>query len=481
MKQFFYIIQRSSACIMLILLMGLGVQAQPTESMSVDACIAYALTHNQNIKIRRLDEYIAAEQVKEVVANGYPQISGSADLQYFVELPTSIFPGEFSPQQEVVFIDGKPYPLTSLDPETLLPIPGQAAEVQFGTPWQSTAGFSANQLIFDGAFFLGLRASKSFQDITRKATQQSEEEIALAVTKAYYQTLIVQEQLNQLEANITRVFKLYQETSILNKEGFAEKIDVSRLKITYTNLQVERDKVARLAENSLYALKFQMGMPLKEDIELSEYITSLTVSPFETPDELAFTPQLRIEYQLLEAQRNFQEYALKGINVGYYPSLYGFGSYQFNAQRNAFDFFDSDQRWFPISVVGLQLNVPIFDGFRKKAQAAQAKLEIQKIETQKDILQASFDLEIQSSYRNLLNAYVSLNSLKENKELAEEVLRVAKIKYVEGVGSSLEVNEAESQLKQAESSYLSGLLEYLMFKADYQKAMGGFAQYRTNE
>jgi len=453
------------------------LHGQESYAFDVEECIQKALEANATVQNARFDEYIAQARVKEVMANGLPQVDISADLQYFVELPTQILPGSFMPRQDVVPINGSTYLLTAFDPETQNIIPGDPVEARFGQPWQSTAGVSVNQLIFDGAFFLGLKASKTFVDITQKTLARTREETALAVTRAYYQALITEEQLNLIQANIDRVEKLYNETSILNKEGFVEKIDVDRLEINLNNLKLEKEKIQRLSKVSLNLLKFQMGINVQDQLVLTENVQELRKKPVYDMEAGEFNPENRVEFQQLMANKDFESFRLKGIQVGYFPSLYAFGSYQFNAQRDEFNFFDTDQSWFPISVVGLQLNIPVFDGLRKNAQAQQQRLNLDKIDNQARQLEQSFQLEVSNSLINLKNAYSSLQAYEKNVELAQKIFNVATIKYKEGVGSSLEVKEAESQLKEAESAYLSGFLEFLLYQADYKKAKGEFSKY----
>ena len=450
-----------------------------SNTWSAEDCIQYALENNKNIQNAKFDEYIAKAKVKEVVASGLPQINGSADMQYFLELPTSILPREFNTQQEIVYINDKPYPLTKLDPQTFTPVFGDPVEVQFGFPWQSTLGFSLNQLVADGTYFLGLEAAKVYVTLAEKGSKRSREETAYAVSKAYYQALIASEQLSLLNANIERVEKLLKETNALYQEGFAEKLDVDRLRISSTNLALEKKKVERFAALSKDMLKFQMGLPVEEEIELSEQVDQIREAPemFVSNDPL--DPGLRIEYSILQTQLELENYNMKRYKVGYLPSLYAFGSYQWNAQRNEFNLFDANESWFPISVVGLQLNVPIFDGFRKRQQIQQSKLEIKKIENQFSILENSIQMEVRNARARLYNAYNSLETYRQNADLAQQVFDLTQVKYKEGVGSSLELNEAESQLKQVESNYLSGIFEYLMAKIDLQKASGEFAKYHS--
>lgn len=457
---------RYSLWLLLSLAILPGLPAQDDLSLDLEGCIRYALDHNRDIQNARFDLYIAQAQVKEVLASGFPQITGSVDLQFFPSLPTTILPGDFNPV---------------VDPVTGETRPGDPVEVRFGFPWQSTAGLSINQLIADGTFFIGLKGARTFEELSSRAADRSREEVALAVSKAYYQALMAGEQLALVDANLDRVRKLFTETRALNEAGFAEKIDVDRLQINLTNLELEREKVARFGILSHSLLKFQMGMPIAEPLRLQGSVETLAEAPGLTLSLGDLDPANRIEYRLLQTQERLEQYNTQRIRAGYLPSLYGFSSLQVNAQRDAFNFFDPNERWFPIVVVGLQLNVPIFDGFRKRAQVQQSQLELRKIRTQYDQFTQAMQLEVQTAHHQLMDAYNTVQATRANVGLARRVFEVAEIKYKEGVGSSLEVKDAESQLKEAEGNYLNGMYQYLMAKLEMQKARGEFARYHAAE
>ncbi|MDX2246416.1 MAG: TolC family protein [Bacteroidia bacterium] len=460
----------TSGLLSVILLATPGLMAQEY-AYTLEECITYAIENNKTIQNARFDEYISAAKVKEILSLGYPQISGAADLQYFVELPTSILPGIFNPETDPV--TGEPI----IDPVTGEPVPGAPIPLQFGFPWNANLGFSANQLVFDGTYFIGLKASKTFVELAEKNTDRTREETALAVSKAYFQALIAGEQMNLLDANISRVEKLFEETRALNEEGFVEKIDVDRLEINYTNLKLEKARIGRYAEMSMNLLKFQMGLPIQTKLTLTETAEELKARPIAALEESDFRVENRVEYSILQTQQMLENYNLRRYRAGYIPSLYAFGSYQWNAQRNEFNLFNTNESWYPVSVVGLKLNVPIFDGFQKRQQVQQSMLALKKIENGFSMLEQSIALEVSSSHANLLNAYQTLETSEQNKELAQRVYAVSQVKYKEGVGSSLEVNEAESQLKMAESAYLNGLFEFFMAKIDLQKARGEFSRF----
>lgn len=439
---------------------GSTSQAQSQHTMTLEECITYALEHNTEVKNATLDEYIAQARIKEIVGLGYPQISGTAEGQYFFDLPTFVLPGELNPVP---------------DPVTGELMPGPPQEAQFGFPYQATAGVNASQLVFDGTFFLGLKAARTYADLAQKQANQTRETIVQNVSQAYYQALIAKQQTELLTANITRIEKLLIETRALFDEGFVEKIDVDRLQINLNNLLLEQEKVQRLVALSEDLLKFQVGLPVQDQIILTEEIETLASEP--NLDLSNFSPDQRVEIQLLNEQRTFESYNLRRIQVASYPSVYLFGSYQYNWQWNSFESFSDESAVFPISTLGVRVNVPIFSGFQRREQATQSRLAIRKIDNQTGQLKEAINLEIRQSQSNLLNAYNNLEAYQKNVELAQQVFDISTIKYKEGVGSSLEINDAESQLKTSQTQYLSGLLEYLLAKVDYQKATGALAVY----
>ncbi|WNJ19179.1 TolC family protein [Pontibacter sp. G13] len=442
-----------------ILIVGItasvGARAQDVMQFSLEEAIQYALSNNYELKSTRFEEYKARAQANEILSAGYPQINAKGDMTYYVKIPTSLIPAAA-------------FGGTAEDP----PI-----EVQFGQPWNITGGFEASQLIFDGTFFIGIKGSRVFVELSELETNRSEEDAALTVSKAYLQVLITQENLKLLDANIERLQKLYAETTALNEAGFAEKIDVDRLKINLTNLELERANGARLAQTSLDLLKFQMGIDIHQAVLLTESLEDYAAIPDNLVEVPYVDPTTRIEYSVLETNRKLQLINKKRFQAGYWPTIYGFGAYQWNAQRNEFNFFDGKQPWFPVGTVGLNVSIPIFDGFRKKSQVDQVRYTLNQIDTQMEMLEQSIQLEVKNTHANMIVAYNNLQSLKRNRDLAQEVFDVADTKYKEGVGSSLELNDAESALKEADTNYLRAQFEYLLSRLELSKARGEFARY----
>ena len=408
-------------------------------------CISYAYEHQNAILNAKLDEQIAKYKVRETIGIGLPQINGSVSFQDFLDVPTSLIPGDFFNR------------------------PGELVPVQFGVKYQSTPGISISQLLFDGSYLVGLQASKTFKELSARALTRTKVETAVAVTQAYYSVLIANERLGLLDANINRLQKTLNDTKQLLKNGFVEKIDVDRLTVLSNNIQTERSNVLRLLDLNNNLLKFQMGMPIGDKLIITEKIEDISFAK-ETvlADTSAFMS--RPEYALLQTQKKLNQLDLKRYKFQFLPSLAAFGNFSTAFQSNNFNtLFD---RSFPTSLIGLQLNVPIFSGGQKYYRVKQAQLAVKKSDNDLYNLQNGINLQINQSQTAYINGLESLENQKRNRELAQEVLRVTKIKYEQGIGSSLEVTTAETSLKESETNYINSLYDALNNKVNLDKALG---------
>jgi outer membrane protein TolC len=434
--------------------------AQQSHEMTLEQAIAYGLKNSRNVQNARFDEYIAEARVKETIAGGYPQVNGTVEGQYYFEVPRLVLPPSLA--------------------QTLNP-GGDGEPLQAALPFQANLGASLSQMVFDGSFSIGVKAARAYRELSHRQLNRSREEAAYQVSQAYYQALIVQERLKVLDANIARVEKLFEETQGRYDEGFVEKIDVDRLRINRNNLRLERQKTARMAEVSRQLLKFQMSMPLQDQLTLDADPEQMALeSPNTFLTEYVADPSNRVDYLLLQSQRELEAFDYRRIRSGYLPNVYLSASYQRQYQGledEATEAFDLVGTWFNVALIGLTVNVPIFDGLRKHRQMQQSQLELRKIDNQFEQFQQSYQLEVEQARAELRNAYASLQSTEQTRDLAQDVYQTTRTKYKEGVGSSLEVNEAESQLNEAEANYLAALLEYLLAQTEYQRTVGAFRQY----
>ncbi|MCA6361681.1 MAG: TolC family protein [Bacteroidetes bacterium] len=438
---------------LLLLLTTAGVlQAQPqpsgqSYSFTLQQAVDFAMSNQNTVRNAQLDEKAAHYKVNEIIGIGLPQVSGSFQFQDFVELPTSLLPAE---------IFGGP--------------PGSFIPVQFGVKYNATASVSAQQLLFSGSYFLGVQGAKVYQELARKNTVRTRIEATADVTKAYYTVLVNKERKARLEANLALLKKLMEDTKALNQNGFVEKIDVDRATVSYNSLAIEVQNVQRLLDLGMVLLKYQMGMDQTSALTLTDDLSKLTFSQPQ-PNMLRYND--RVEYQLLDLQLRGSLLTMRAERMGYLPTIAFFASVQAQAQRNKFDFFDSNsQRWYPIGIIGLQVNVPIFDGGQRHFRIQQARVSMMKAQNDMLFIQQTIDLQVASARVTLENSTATLDIRKANMDLAQGVYDVARKKYEQGVGSNLEVMVAQTSLTDAQAEYYDALYAAVIAKVDYDKAMG---------
>lgn len=425
------------------------LMCQQENSFSLKTAIDYALKHNANYLNAELDVKTADFQRKEYTGIGLPQISANADIKDYFEIPTSLIPGDFF---------GAP--------------PGTFIPVRFGTQYNATAGISVSQLIFNSDYIVALQASKHLKALSEKNLTRTKTEIIVAVTKAYYAALINKERLKTLDANITRLKKLHDDTKALHANGFVEKIDLDRIELAYNNLVTEKEKIERLMGISETLLKFQMGYNIKQPVTLTDELNAEQMQDIDLFSESKINYNARPEFSMLETQLTLNNIELKRYRLQHLPSLVGYASYTKQAQRTTFDIFDFSQKWFPIGVVGASLSVPIFNGGQKYYKIQQAKLNVLKTSNRIDNLKMAIELESNVAAITYKNAYSSMLTQKKNKDLAQNIYDVSQKKYQAGVGSNFELVSAETALKEAETNYLNAIYELIIAKTDFDKATG---------
>lgn len=417
-------------------------------SFSLEQAESYALEHNTNLLNATLDVASAEAFVQENIATGLPQINGNVDVAYNFALPPSFVPSEFF---------GGP--------------PGETEVVYFGTEYSGLATATLTQMLFDGIFFVGLNAARKFEERTVKEATLTKIDVIEAVQKAYYAVLVNDLTLELIEKNYGRLDTLLIETKIMNENGFAELIDVNRVQVQYNNIKMELENSNRLRYIIMAALKFQMGMPIDQPLELTD---RLSVEIFdEISQDQIFEPGNRIEYSILQSSQQLAELDLKRNTMAYLPSLDLYSTIGASAGTGAAaNIFNITNEWFGFGVAGIQMTLPIFDGLQKHRIAQQRKVKIDQVNNSFDLLENSMNLQVQESTVRLTNGISKMRVQQENMKLSEEVYNVTKIKYQQGVGSNIEVINADADYKQAQLNFFTALYEALVAKVNHEKALG---------
>lgn len=444
---------KTTSTLLTALFLVVNMQAQTVEEFSLSEAVSYAQSNSNSVRDAQLDIARAKADVQEYTAIGIPKVNAKVDYNYYIDIPTQLLPNDA-------------FALPGLPP----PEPG-FSEVQFGTRHNLTPSITVSTLVFDGSYFVGLKASKGLLDMTKRQADLKVYDIKYNVVQAYLQALLVEENRKVLLLNIENLKKIRFETNAFYENGMVERLDVDRLDLSLSNLQVQLETLERQMQLAKNVLKFQMNYPLQDSIVLTESLEDV-ITLVEVDDlEGDIRYDSRIETDILKQTIALNELNVKRFNTGYLPNLTAFFTHQQQLQRN--DLFDADEPgFFPITIVGATLNVPIFDGLDKAAKIKRAKIDIAKFELQLADLERGIQLEVLNARSNYKNAKKSLENQDENLALAERILETTRIKYREGVGSSLEMTQAEQELYRTQANRLNALYDLVLAKAALDKALG---------
>ena len=420
------------------------------KKLSLNDCIELAIENNENLKNSKLEERISKALSKEYLSIGFPQINFDGGLQYNHDVPKSLI--DISR-----FMPGVPE--------------GTEQEVQFGQTYDGRVDLFVNQMIFNGSYFVGLSAARELVRLSEKLTERNEIDINESVQKAFYTVLNTKSRIDLVEANLNRLNTLLGQTKELYTNGFIEKLDVDRIQVAYNNLKSEKIKADRFYKLSKEVLNFQIGLPVGTDIELTGELTEEVINNFNyNLDDFDYSK--RIEYSILQTDKNLKFYDLKNNRSQYLPQIYANYNYGYNTSSSNYDLFFDSNRWKSFGTVGLKIIIPIFDGFLKRSKINQSKYKIEQVENQMMFLERSINLQINQSISNYENTKESLLISKQNLELAQNVYLATEKKYKEGVGSNLEVIDSNNSLKIAQNQYYNSLYESIIASIDIKKTLG---------
>lgn len=435
--------------LILLILISFNLKSQ-SQKLSLSECIDLAIENNENLKNSILEEKISKALSNEYLSIGFPQINFDGGIKYNHEVPKSL-----------------------LDISRFMPgVPeGTEQEVQFGQAYDGRVDLFVNQMIFNGSYFVGLSAAKELVKLSEKMTERNVIDIYESVSKAYYTTLNTKSRVDLVDSNIDRLDALLKQTKSLYENGFVEKLDLDRIQVSFNNLKSEKIKADRLYDLSLAVLKFQIGISVDKKIELIEEFNEELVTAF-TFDLNEFDYSKRIEYSILQTDKNLKFYELKNNRSQYLPQVYANYNYGYNTSASQSNIFFESDRWKKFGTFGLQVIVPIFDGFLKRSRINQSKFKIEQVENQMLFLERSINLQINQSLAAYQNSKESLKIASENLVLAQDVYFASEKKYAQGVGSNLELIDSNNSLKIAQNQYYNSLYESIISIIDIKKTLG---------
>lgn len=417
-------------------------------SFSVLQAVDYATKNNVQVKNALLDVRLQEQTNRDLTSAAYPQVNGNFSVVDNIKLPLAVFdPGAFS---------GNPT--------------GTLIKVPFGIKYNTTAGVNLDQLLFDGQVFVGLQARQTAVDFAQKNVEVTETMIHTNIYKVYYQLVASKVQIAILDANIQRIAKQLSDTREIFKNGFAEKLDVDKVSVQLANVQTEKTKVINQINNGYLGLKLLLGMPMRDSLVLTDTISYERIVQ-DLPSQAEFKYSDRKEFQYAELGIKLNQYNIRRYKLSRWPTLSLNAYYNGVSQQSQFNFFKGGQ-WFPVSALTFRVNVPIFKGFSTRAKIETAQLDLQKSINQREMLKISIDNDISTASNSFSTAINTLNNQKQNMDLATAIYDQTIKKFDSGVGSTLEISNAQADLRIAQTNYISAMYDAIIAKIDYMRAVG---------
>lgn len=463
------------ALLILMLFAPFAATAQPDTAkkvtrheFSVKQAADYAVKNNVNVKNALLQVKIQEQQNRAFTSAAYPHINANIGTTYNPSVATQVLPNFISPATYQVLIDqgvkdGNGNPIQ-------MPSDFGFIAAQFGTRFSASAGVSLSQILFDGQVFVGLLARDAAVKLFQKGAEVTEEGIRTNIYKIYYQLSVSKTQTELLDANIALVEKNLRDTRIIYENGFREKLDVDKETVRLSNLQTEKQKLLNQISNGYYALKLLMGMPISDELILTDSITEADVKDG-VLEAVTYKYEDRKEFQQAQISKELLEYNVRRYKLSQIPTLTLSAAYAKNAQRDKWNFFGRGD-WFTISNINLNIAIPIFNGFFTKSKIQEAKIEVEKVSNQLDGMKLWIDNDVEAAKNNYRNAIATMDFQKRNMELAEKIYQQTKKKYEVGTGSQIEIVAAQTEMKSAQTNYVTALYDAIIAKVDFLKATG---------
>ena len=463
------------ATLFVSMLAGLSVNGQQQNAqpqvyeITAKEAVDIAFKNVVALKNAKLDYRISEARNKEITGLALPQVSGSLQGNHYLSLPQIQFPDAtelsiYDVLKREGVKDASGNPITK-DGEFAI------RNFSFFTPWNVSAGVSVNQLLFEPQVFVGLQARQALLESSSLQIKVIEDSLKATVYKSYYAVLISQKQLLFIQETLTRLEKLASDQNQMFKNGFIERLDIDKTTVNLNNTRTIERQLQTGVKIGLAVLKMNLGLHQSDSLVLKDVLTPDYIK--EGILEENFKYEDRNEIKLLNSAVKLQGYDIRRYKLSYYPTVAAFYNFQKNGQRRASENGQSQPWfWYSTNLIGLNVSVPIFDGFQKKNKIKQSQLTLEKVQNTLDQARKGIDLEKTIAKNTLTSAILTMDSQEKNMELAQNVYNTVKKKYEQGLGSSFEILQADTDFQQAQSNYFKALYDAIVAKISYQKALG---------
>ena len=418
--------------------------AQETKSFSLEEAKSFALENHITILNSQHDIEIARQQIVETRGIGLPQVGITGSFNQFINLPVQVLGANF------------------IDPNAA---EGETISFKAGTNFTSDAALQVNQMLFDGSYIIGLKAANFFLNFQKTVANLSNEDIAFNVIQAYEMAAVAKTNKAFIDSLVFTTEKLIEKQQNYLELGMILQEDMDQLNYSLLSVKSSQTVATINYENSMNMLKLSMGYPINGSVEITN-----------TPEQLITKSSLsdgndiyqNIQYQISEQQVRLSQFNVKLYQYKNLPSLNAFFKQTYSAFRNEFNFF-ANEKWYPQTLWGLSLNIPVFSGLSRYARTSQAKVTLMKNENNLKQLEQNLQFQELQFRNNVRGAKNKLELQEKNIALAKSIYENEIIKEQIGKGNSITITQKHNQLMMAQSQYIGSMVELFQSQLSLDK------------
>lgn len=432
----------------LVGLLAIALHAQGPVSLSLQQALDMAAKQSYAVQASALEAEKAEARIKEITGMGLPQISGTGAMQNYLKIPKMVVPSFFGGDDLMV--------------------------IEFALPWTITGTVQLQQLLFDGSYLVGLRAARELRTKSTKDLEQAALNARVQAAKAYLGVLAAEEGIRLLGESLPVLEKAANDAAAMAEQGMLESTDADRLTVQVEETRNQQRNLEQQARVARAYLNLVLGLPIGTPVTLTDALQPLLDDPNEAGlADAPFSVDQHIDHQVAQSMLRLGELEVRNKKAAYMPSLGGFINYQQAYNYMEFDI-GNGAWWFPGSMWGLQLNVPIFSGGMRQQQLKQARLSLQQAEVNAKATEQRLLAEKEQQQAILRAAQDSYETSRRNLELSQRIFDRTSIKFTEGVASSFELTQEHGNHLTAQQNYIQRIIDLLQARADMRKALDAY-------
>ena len=437
-----------------LLLLASGPKTQAQEQFTLKECFDYAIEHNQSLQKDRLGLETAAQSKRELIGSLLPQINASAGFTYNIDKPLVTMPNFISPM------------MGAMAPAGLPDYIAMTMSLDMSANW----GASLTQQIVNLSLLNALKVTEATGEMAQIGIEATTNDIIAQTATFYYNVQVLQYAVTQFDESIALMDTTLNMMQVNREIGLVRQIDVDRITVAKTNLETQKSSMLQALEVQKNLLKLQMGFPMTEAIIIPEINLDEMENRLQTAASPGFDITVLPAYRILEQQKNLAGLQYKSALFETLPVLVLAANYSYNYTGN--DFSGPSYHSFPVSMVSLNLKMPLFTGMSKNAKIKKAKIEMMKTDGDRETLEQSLTMAHSNARMQLDQQIRTIEAQRKNKDLAQEVFNVTEFNYGEGISSLSDVLNATSSLIEAQMNYVNALSSCMSAYIELKKTDG---------